>query len=255
MNIKEINQILELNKEFYQLVGKDFSKTRQKPWEGWGRVIEIIRKELEEKNKNYDENKVRFLDIGCGNGRFFKFLWENIGNLNIEGFEYTGVDINNDLLEEATRVQPCKGLSRRLSTRSRPRSDPRLNPHPVFIKEDIFKNIDKIPGKYNVVTAFGVTHHIPDNNFRKAWFSKLPKLLKDEKGCLSMLALTFWDFEQKPGDYFLGWKENEKAKRYCHKYSKKEIENLKKMYKNDGLNLINEFEADNKNLYLIFGKI
>jgi len=41
MNSKEVRQILELNERFYQSVFREFSKTRQKPWEGWGRVIDI----------------------------------------------------------------------------------------------------------------------------------------------------------------------------------------------------------------------
>jgi SAM-dependent methyltransferase len=233
MNKQEINQILKLNKQFYQLIAKDFSKTRQKPWEGWGRVVELIEEHVMKQGQN-PETSVKILDLGSGNGRFFKFLCEKMDN-----FEYTGLEINNDLLEES-------------------RAEPWAQPVEVtrnFIKEDIFKNLDKIPGKYNVVTAFGVTHHIPDKDFRKKWFLDILKLLKKDTEEPLLLILTFWDFEKEPGDYFLGWKNDEKAVRFCHKYSQEELNQIKKIYEEEGLRLLERYKSDNRNVYMIFGRI
>jgi SAM-dependent methyltransferase len=236
MNKQEINQILKLNKQFYQLIAKDFSKTRQKPWEGWGRVAELIEEHVMKQGQNPDA-MVKILDLGSGNGRFFKFLCEKMNN-----FEYTGVDINNDLLEEAKRS--------RAVSETQP-----VNVMKNFKEEDIFKNLDKIQGKYNMVTAFGVTHHIPNENFRKKWFSQIPLLLKEDSKEPSLIALSFWDFEKEPGDYLLGWDGKKEVTRYCHKYSEEELNYIIELYEKLDLSLIDRYISDNKNIYLIFGKI
>lgn len=246
MNNKEINQILELNKQFYQSVSNDFSKTRQKPWEGWGRATEILKKYFhisEDKSiskiqaasdtTHIDDNKndvTRLIDLGCGNGRFYDFLSKNISN-----FHYTGVDTNNDLINEAKQKYG-------------------KDKNAKFIKKDVVKNIEKFYRNYDVITAFGLTHHIPSSDLRNQWFSNLPKIL-DPKFEKSLIILTFWDFEKKAGDYLIGWDKKPDVARFCHKYSKEELDNLISNYKNLGFKLLSRYKADNKNLYLIFGKI
>lgn len=239
MNSKEITQILKLNELFYQSVSGDFSKTRQEPWEGWGRVCKTIVKtfNLDELNngqsnlKNDGKNTscIKILDLGCGNGRFLKYI-----RSKIKSFDYTGIDINNDLLLEAEKIEILSDKQKR-----------------KFIKKDVILDIKKIKGKYNVVTIFGLTHHIPDKNFRKKWFENLPRLLSNP----ALLIITFWEFDKKPGDYILGWGQQPKETRFCHKYSVKEIKEIEDIFKNSGLKLIEKYKSDNKNLYLIFGKI
>lgn len=242
----DIKQIVKLNNEFYQLISKDFSRTRQEPWEGWGRVVKNIHEYFNEEpkfSKNYKkETKIKrartskleisVLDIGCGNGRFCKYLYDYFAN-----FSYTGVDINNDLLLEGK--EKCKNLK---GVKSK------------FLKKDIILDINEIRGKYNVVCGFGVTHHLPNNDFRESWFKSLLSLSKEESKS-SMIVLTFWDFTKMPGDYLVSWGKGIEKPRYCHKYSEKELSNLVKMYKQSGFKLIDRYKADNKNLYLIFGKI
>ncbi len=243
MNIK---QIVKLNNQFYQLISKDFSRTRQKPWEGWGRVVENIKKYFGEKDTLLEKNKIeansskdklneteiRVLDIGCGNGRFCDYLHKYIGN-----FSYTGVDINNDLLSEGK--EKCSKLP---TVQSK------------FIKKDVILGIKDIKGTYNVICSFGVTHHLPNNDFREKWFLSLLDLVKkDLKN--SMVILSFWDFTKMPGDYLVSWGDGVEKPRYCHKYSGEEIAKIIKIYKHKGFKLIDKYNSDNKNLYLIFGKI
>lgn len=239
MQKKDVNKILDLNNKFYQMVAQDFSKTRQTPWEGWGRVIEIIKESfnksiVDEGNENkVSDNKIKILDIGCGNGRFYNFLEKNIGN-----FYYTGIDINNDLLKEATKNRVFN------------------DSHTVnFVKFDIFKNINEINERYDIVLAFGITHHLPNKDFRKKWFSILPKLLPDEMHRRCLLILTFWDFEEESGEYILGWKDNKDALRFCYKYSESDLKEIIKNFENSNLKLLEKYESDKNNLYLIFGRI
>ena len=226
MNEKEIKQILNLNKKFYQSVAKDFSATRKKPWEGWDRAVKIMKKEL---RKVEGEDKIiKILDLGCGNGRFFEFINSRITNIN-----YVGVDINNDLLREAEEKYTRK------------------NGVVKFIKKDILNNIESLKGGYDVVVVFGLTHHIPNKIFRKKWFSHLPKILNKN----GLLILTFWEFEKKPGDYLVGWDNKKNIARYCYQYPEADIKNLIKNYEKSGLKILDDYFADNKNRYLIFGKI
>lgn len=243
MNIK---QIVKLNNQFYQLISKDFSRTRQKPWEGWGRVVENIKKYFGEKDTLLEKNKIeansskdklneteiRVLDIGCGNGRFCDYLHKYLGK-----FSYTGVDINNDFLSEGQKK--CSKLTKVESK---------------FIKKDVILGIKNIKSTYNVICSFGVTHHLPNNDFREKWFLSLLDLVKkDLKN--SMVILSFWDFTKMPGDYLVSWGDGVEKPRYCHKYSGEEIAKIIKIYKHKGFKLIDKYNSDNKNLYLIFGKI
>lgn len=218
MNIKAVKDILKLNRDFYQSVSKEFSLTRQRPWEGWDRAVETVLK-----YQGKDREDVSVLDIGCGNGRFYDFISKKIKSVN-----YTGIDINNDFINEAK--QKYKEAK--------------------FIKQDIFKYLDKVEGKYDVVCAFGVTHHIPDDSFRSQWFSILPNLLNDK----GILVLTFWNFKEKSGDYYLTRKDKD-VTRYCHQYSEEELNTIIEMYKKYNLKLTDKYTSDKENIYLIFGNI
>jgi len=222
MNKEPIREILNLNKQYYQLVHEEFSKSRQKPWKGWDRAVNTVKTALEVKTGA--KKALKTLDLGCGNGRFYEFI-----NLKLQKTSYLGFDINNDFLTEARKKYP----------------------NARFVKKDIFEGLGEINKKFDLVVAFGITHHIPDENFRMKWFLKLPKLLSAQ----GVLILTFWNFEKKPGDYLLGWNNLPEAARYCHQYSKKELAEMITAYKKLGLKLIDRFTADNSNLYLIFGRI
>jgi len=223
MNLETVKDILKLNKDFYQSVSTEFSRSRQKPWVGWNRAVETSINALGGVNKNRD---IKVLDLGCGNGRFYEFISKKISKV-----DYLGLDINNDLLNiSKTKYKTNKA---------------------TFLNKDIYLGIDKIKGKYNIISAFGVTHHIPNNIFRIKWFKNLPSFL----GLRGVIILTFWNFEEKPGDYLLGWGNKKKTARYCHQYSEKEINKIISIYKKMGLKLIDKYKSDKENLYLIFGKI
>ncbi|NMB91670.1 class I SAM-dependent methyltransferase [candidate division WWE3 bacterium] len=219
MNLKKIKDILKLNESFYQSISEEFSRSRQKPWKGWDRAVE---KAFEALGSN--DKKIKVLDLGCGNGRFYDFI--NNKNMNIE---YVGIDTNNDFIKR--RANKTKNAS--------------------FVKGDVIQDLNNIKEKYNIIAAFGLTHHIPSQSLRFTWFNKLSNLL-DKKG---VLILTFWRFKDKPGDYFLRWKERKDIKRYCHQYSNKELDKVIKTYEEKGLKLIDKFISDKENLYLIFGNI
>ena len=232
-----IHKILDLDKQFYYETGKDFSKTRQSAWKGWGSVVKFFRQNF--KNK---EN-ISILDLGCGNGRFYWFLKNS--QLNAD---YTGIDSNLYLLKEAKEKYPDT----------------------FFKKLDIFLNISRITKRYDSVVGFGITHHLPSRELRLKWFSQVGNLVAPE----GLIILTFWNFDKKikstgipgiiendlkPNDYFLKWQNKENIYRYAHLYSKKELNEVQKTLLKDHFTLVNHFLADGKdnksNTYYIFKKI
>lgn len=230
MNSRVFDQIIQLNKDFYEKVGEDFSSTRQSPWKGWSRVIEVL------KNHFQSGERLKILDIGCGNGRLYSFLEENLGEI-----DYAGLDSSKILLEDAKAHYPAA----------------------AFKHYDVIKKLDKISDRYDIVTAFGITHHIPSKEFRIKWFKNLANLVKPG----GLLIFTIWDFyyddnirhaktynpsmidknELEEGDYFLSWDHiGESALRYCHDFSDDEISSIKKSLENSGMQFIDFWRSDGR---------
>lgn len=235
MDKTTIDNIIRVNKDFYDKIGPDFDKTRQSAWKGWGRVMEIIGKEFGETNSA--ESPIRVLDIACGNGRFMGAAPKT----GLPLFKYLGVDSNDFLLSKAKVLE---------------------NDRIKFMKLDVINDLEKLsPATFDVVVAFGITHHIPSNELRKKWFSQLASLVSKN----GLLIFTIWNFKDdsrfKPnpshnlisdikleeGDYFIGWADNKNAKRYFHKYSDKEIADIGEILISAGLKLIKKFKSDGKN--------
>ena len=233
MNKDTFNRLIKLNRDFYDSVGVDFSKTRQAPWPGWLKVFTTIEPLIR------GAGQIKFLDLGAGNGRFLKFLQKTPLKFN-----YLGVDFSNTMLQKGERAHNIE-----------------------FRKFDFVNNISSMNllGTHNVVTAFGVAHHIPNKNFRKDWFGKISSLVKPG----GYFVCTFWKFdtakqkndvdvELEEGDYILGWGESD-ARRYCHMYSQQELDEIFDHVKRLGLQKIKSFEDDGKdkksNEYHIFRKI
>jgi SAM-dependent methyltransferase len=80
MNNQNAEEIMEVTKKTYELIGSEFSDTRDRIWP-----------EMEELVKKYVKKRDRVLDVGCGNGRLFEILPE---------VEYLGVDMSEALLRE-----------------------------------------------------------------------------------------------------------------------------------------------------------
>lgn len=208
MNSKTFNEIIQLNKDFYKKIGPEFSRTRQHPWENWKEVLKAV-------NKHFIGRKsIKVLDLACGNGRFYKFFKANYKDGD---FKYLGLDTDDFLLSE------CKTNFKDKNT--------------VFKKHDVILDIDKIKGKFDLVTAFGITHHIPSKKYREYWF-KCVENLTDEEG---MIVISFWDFLEskkskitkypggEEGDYLMSW-GNTNAKRYAHYFGEGDMEMERKGY-------------------------
>ena len=228
MDDKTIKQILDINCHFYESYAKEFSVTRQAPWLGWSQLLTFL-----------STNKIRVLDLGCGNGRFYKFLKCNLKN----EFDYQGVDISKNLVKEAIN------------------NFPNVN----FITQDfLLKNNDYIGG-FDIVVGFGIMHHIVGGVLRMRLISNLSEYLIDG----GVLVLTFWIQEPsaekiktgmghtlEKNDYLVKWNNDKNKFRYVHVFDKNELEKIKGEVTRFGLELINEFLSDgkngNSNVYLVW---
>ncbi|OGC69604.1 hypothetical protein A2415_03460 [candidate division WWE3 bacterium RIFOXYC1_FULL_39_7] len=239
MDNKTIEAILRLNNKFYESQAASFDVTRQFPWKGWGRVVEIIH-DLKK------EGKIDLLDLGCGNGRFLKHLIDLGVSDNIV---YTGLDTNVELIETALNSFSTSNNAK-------------------FEKFDVIQGVSKIENKYDVVTAFGITHHIPSSLLRQEWFESVAKLVKPG----GLLISTFWNFDKskivkvpeiqkdlETNDYTLGWMNKPDTIRYCHFYDAQELDLLIKNLENMNVKIIDTFESDGRNgktnTYIIWKKM
>lgn len=210
-----------INQAFYRLTVAEFDATRQRAWPGWRRMLLALDLPLRS-----------VLDIGCGNGRFARFLIE----AQAAGFGYCGIDNSPDLLALARRQLADEALMRA-----------------EFIKRDVM--LDGLPGRRaQLVVLFGLLHHVPGFRQRRDLLAAAAAAV-EAGGWLVFTAWRFlederlrrrivpWpdEFELEAGDYLLDWRRGERALRYCHYIDDAEH---RRLLEATGLSLAADFRAD-----------
>lgn len=232
MQNSTIFKLNKLNSDFYTTVAEDFDDSRNHFWPGWHELLSHIDV----------QNVASILDIGCGNGRFGIFAESQFPQLK----KYVGIDSNPTLLESAKK---------------------QTNSHVAEYQQvDIVqKLLDEKPllnttAPFDLVTIFGVMHHIPSFEFRKNLIIQAKKMLSDN-GSLILATWQFMEYERfknklispeavdiekselEENDYFLDWKRGTEAIRYCHYHTQEEVAQL---IENTGLKIQATFRADGK---------
>lgn len=227
--------------DLYSTYAQEFSNTRQAPWDGWKHLIKYMQYPA----------RPKILDLGCGNGRFLKFLINSDINLG----EYTGIDNSSELLKMTDEFMD------------------RVRKNNLLAKLQLlnvdFENLNwgtEVSSKYNFIGAFGITHHLKTPLSRKKFFETVNFLLEPD----GYFAVTFWEFlkldryaekltpikiEGSQNDYQMTFGKNG-AKRYCHSYNPLEIIELThdlplkevEAYYEDGV-------ENNQNHYIIYKKM
>lgn len=233
MNRQTQKELLNIVKNNYARIAKNFSQTREK--EIWPEVKNLTQAVAE---------KSKVLDVGCGNGRLFKeFLGKKIN--------YLGVDSGKELIKIAKEKH---GESKA-----------------KFRVGDILE-LNKIKeGNFDYVFAIAVLHHAPGEKLQiKALRGMRNKIKKDGRIILSVwnlwaqdkfLKLIWRNFFLKLlgknkmdfGDILFDWKDSKgeaASQRYYHAFRKRE---LKKIAKKARLK-IEKIYKDKYNYYMILKK-
>jgi len=208
MNLVTTHRLLEINREFYDRFGEQFSATRQRLQPGVKRILDSFKG---------DES---ILDLGCGNGE----LAREVARRGHQG-SYLGVDFSLPLLRNA-ESQP-DGFSATF--------------HKVDLSElAVISNQLSVPGGWDVVTMFATLHHIPSHEMRLDILKTVRTLLnKDGRFVLSnwqflnseklKSRIQLWDkvginkSDVDEGDYLLDWRSGGEGLRYAHQFSEVEL--------------------------------
>ena len=231
-----IDRIVEVNHQFYQSFGNEFSATR-------GRIQPGVRKILERTGQDRS-----ILDLGCGNGEFARQVASS-GHTA----PYLGVDFSLPLLENAMRVPehfPAKFIALDITT----------------------EDWSSIPDTYPLITSFATLHHIPGEETRLRILRNVAERLTPQ----GQFIFSNWQFlnserlrariqpwdvvglqesDVDEGDYLLDWRRGGQGFRYAHHYSEDELSYLAEK---SGFQIIESFYSDgatgNLGLYQIWEK-
>lgn len=232
-------RLVEINHRFYTRFGTPFSATRQRLQPGVRRVLDGL------------SGGESILDLGCGNGELAR-------ELAARGHRgpYLGLDFSVPLLQEAEAL--AEGFSAR------------------FIEVDLtelpadFLTIEK--GKWKVITAFAVLHHIPSRKLRLNLLQTVREWLSQD----GVFILSNWQFlnsekfrariqdwsrvglsegDVDPNDFLLDWRSGGEGLRFVHHFEEEELEDYAKI---TGFQVINAFFSDgvsgNLGLYQVWRK-
>ena len=241
MNLSTVAHLVEINRDFYTIFGDSFSATRHRIQPGVRRVLEAL---------NGDDN---ILDLGCGNGEFARELAKH-GHRG----SYLGVDFSLPLLRDAEPVTE--------------------NFSATFQQVDLtqlsaFSDQLSINGRWPLITAFAVLHHIPSRELRVSILRAVRQLLKPD----GLFIHSNWQFlnseklksriqdwsrvsllsnDVDPNDYLLDWRSGGEGLRYVHHFDEGELQELANA---TSFEIIETFYSDgetgNLGLYQIWQKL
>jgi tRNA (uracil-5-)-methyltransferase TRM9 len=208
MNSSIAQQLLEINRKFYNDFGQSFSATRQRLQPGVKKILGLI----------HGDDSV--LDLGCGNGNFLR----EVARRGHTGPLF-GADFSLPLLRDAESVSGVKFREIDLSYLS-------------DVREQV-----SVDGGWDVIAMFAALHHIPTREMRSAILKTVRQLLKVD----GRFILSNWQFlnseklksriqpwskvginqsEVDDGDYLIDWREGGNGLRYVHHFTAEELHEL-----------------------------
>lgn len=240
-------RLCALTGEFYRANAESFSQTRQSPWQGWVRLLEVMDARAAEREL------LRVLDVACGNLRFERYLADALPGRVLSGY---AVD-NCDPLVEAGERNESDALSRM--------SFQNLDAIERLSAGCLREALEAPDASCDLAASFGFMHHVP----LERWRAELLRTLIAKVCPGGFVAVSFWRFlnsdklagkaqettiraraelgipELPPNDYLLGWQDTQGLYRYCHHFDEPEIERLLAAVA-DSAELVSRFEADGK---------
>jgi SAM-dependent methyltransferase len=241
MNAATVEALAAINRAFYRDRAAEFSAARPAPWPGWDALLPALRAT--------GDAPLRVLDLGCGHGRFARWLAQAIAP---RALALCGVDASLPLLEQARAAGPAGAR---------------------FEPGDLVTAPDTLPaGPFDLVSLVAVIHGVPSRERRRA----LLAACADRLAGGGRLVVTIWLRDERertldwnsysaradmpidctqlePGDRLVPWGAGLDVVRYFHFFDESELASW-----NAGLPLALEqrFRADGRhgdaNEYFVF---
>lgn len=224
------DQLLQLNKTFYDQFASSFSDTRAKVQPGVRRIMEMI------------PSDAALLDVGCGNGT----LAQALGRADFRG-QYLGVDLSAGLLSKARE--------RMKSARAGAYDFKQVNLAYPGWESDLQGE------SYDWVVCFAALHHLPGEALRQRTVQALAGLISPP----GRVAVSVWQWQNSPrlckrvlpwsaagidptgldvGDVLLDWRAGDQVGlRYVHTFSEA---GLMALAEKGGFEVVESFYSDGK---------
>lgn len=219
-DIATLRQLNALTSQFYEREAASFSATRQAPWRGWNRALDIIA----QTDGTFRRHPLAVLDLACGNLRFERFLAER----RVPIASVVAIDNCPALLDapdSAVAFRSCDLIE-------------------ALIADDFRASLPR--ATCDLAVAFGFMHHV----------AAFPLRIHVLEGLLDSLrpggfaVVSFWQFLHDDRiaakaatttaagrrawrlpplascDYLLGWQHADGVYRFCHHTTDEEIDRL-----------------------------
>lgn len=220
-------RLIQLNRDFYDRFGADFSATRQRLQPGVTRLLPTFARDAS------------ILDLGCGNGELARALARR-GHRG----SYLGLDFSVPLLSDASALPD--GFDAK------------------FIEADLTKlsvisdQFSVFSDPFSVITCFATLHHIPSHALR----SQLINFAREHLALDGKFILSNWQFLNSArlrariqpwerigltasvvdaGDYLLDWRRGGEGLRYARQLSEEELADLAR---ESGFEIVESFYSD-----------
>jgi len=206
------DELLRINRAFYQNLALSFAATRARPQPGVARALAEI------------DAQASVFDAGCGHG----LAAMQLGKCGHRG-PYFGVDASERLIDLARRRVDAPWAEFRVADFAEP-----------GWQRDFLSKAER---PFDWALAFAVLHHLPGEDLRSRVVGDLRSLLPSR----GRAAVSVWDFAQSdrmrrrvvgwasagldeadvdPGDALIDWRHEGQGLRYVHHFTSEELADL-----------------------------
>lgn len=214
MSKKKTKKLLKKVREDYDQIADQFDQTRKHAWDEFTDFLPYIKKD-------------DFIaDLGCGNGRFYKFISEK------QQVKYIGIDNSKELIKRARKKHKAQ-----------------------FIHGEL-QNIPIDDHAVELAIAIASFHHLPSKELRIKALQEAHRILKN-KGTLIITVWNLFQMQYKkyiwkarlrslfthysPRDTFIPWGKSG-IKRYYYAFTHEELSHL---IENNGFEIHKHYTGNN----------